>query len=438
MDSPTPARLPRHLLAQPTFRQALRERDFALVFTMAHAAGLSFNRLGEGCGIKSERVSKVARGTAAVTALDTVERIADGLRIPGSLLGLAARPWEDSPAPDAHDGEDPMKRRQMLRGALAAGLTGTALAALTTARQTVDQSLAADAPADLADLEAATETYGYGYHGRPPLRFLADIAADFSALRPMMDVPQAVATRTRLCRTAGQMAGMAAIVFHDLGARSEARRWFATARRAADESGDPQLCAWLYAREAMVPLNYGAPRAAAQLAEAARRAAGDRPTSAATLAAAVAGRAYALCQQPERAREALAAADAMMERLAPGERADTWLTHGEQKHRVHLSHALTALGATRRAREQQHRALELSAPTSTMTRTLLLIDNATCAHHEGETEEACRRAASVLVGLPHDYRPGIIRSRALDLCRSIPPRHHHEPAVRELANLLAA
>ncbi|MGA5559215.1 hypothetical protein [Streptomyces lavendulocolor] len=38
-----------------------------------------------------------------------------------------------------------------------------------------------------------------------------------------------------------QMAGMAAIMLHDLGARNEARSWFATASQAARESGDRQL-----------------------------------------------------------------------------------------------------------------------------------------------------------------------------------------------------
>jgi hypothetical protein len=38
--------------------------------------------------------------------------------------------------------------------------------------------------------------------------------------------------------------------------------------------------------------------------------------------------------------------------------------------------------------ESQQRALELSAPTSTMTRTLLNIDAAACSHHDGDTEQA--------------------------------------------------
>ncbi|MGW4995217.1 hypothetical protein ACWEQ3_47905 [Streptomyces mirabilis] len=421
--------------------RALRERDFTTVFALAHDAGISYNRIAEACALKSERVSQIARGTTAVTALAIVERIAGGLRIPGALLGLAAQPWEDtavlSTEPD-HGEDDPMKRRNLLRGALAAGLTAPALAALTAARTDVDQTLSPDAPQDLADLEAAAESYGYGYHGQQPTRVLADLVTDFMTLRPLLTVPQPAPIRARLCRTAGQMAGMTAIVLHDLGSRRESRAWFATASRAAAESGDDQLRAWILAREAMVPLNYGAPRAAAELADRARHAAGTRPTAAATLAAAVAARAYALNHQSEQARAALAAADALMGQLPEGERSDTWLTYSEQKHHVHLSHALTMLGDTRRARESQQRALELSAPTSTMTRTLLNIDGAACSHQDGDSEDACRRTVAALTGLPDGYRTGLVRRRALDLYEAIPAQHHREHAVRELRDVLAA
>lgn len=184
-------------------------------------------------------------------------------------------------------------------------------------------------------------------------------------------------------------------------------------------------------------LNYGAPKAAAGLADQARHAAGNRPTAAAVLAAAVAARAYALNHQSEQARQALTAADTLMDGLPESERSDTWLTYGEQKHHVHLSHAFTTLGDTGRAQESQQRALELSAPTSTMTRTLLTIDGAACAHHDGDTEQACHRTVDALTALPTDYRTGLVRRRALDLYEAIPAQHHHERAVRELRDVVA-
>ncbi|MGA5703589.1 hypothetical protein [Peterkaempfera bronchialis] len=130
---PSPAALPRPLLGDPHLLAALRARDFGVVFAAANRAGLSYNRIAEACSMKAERVSQVARGASEVKTLDAIERISDGLRIPGVLMGLAARPWEGtdhSAHPHAQDGVDPMKRRDLLRGALAAGLTSAALATL--------------------------------------------------------------------------------------------------------------------------------------------------------------------------------------------------------------------------------------------------------------------------------------------------------------------
>lgn len=45
------------------------------------------------------------------------------------------------------------------------------------------------------------------------------------------------------------------------------------------------------------------------------------------------------------ARQALAAADALMDRLPEGERSDTWLTYGEQRHHVPLGLAVEGVGA---------------------------------------------------------------------------------------------
>ncbi|MFD3481926.1 hypothetical protein [Streptomyces sp. NPDC058665] len=153
---------------------------------------------------------------------------------------------------------------------------------------------------------------------------------------------------------------MVAIVLHDLGEHREAHRWFATARRAAKQSGDRLLHAWVLGREAMVPLNYGAPAAAAKLTDEARHLAGNSPSAAAALAAAVASRAYAIGGHRDKALVAVADVERLAGRLTPQQHADTWFGYPLQKHHVHMSQALTQLGETGRAYETQATALELS------------------------------------------------------------------------------
>ena len=71
-----------------------------------------------------------------------------------------------------------------------------------------------------------------------------------------------------------------------------------------------------------------------------------------------------------------------------------------------------------------------------MTRTLLNVDDAACSHHDGDTEQACRRAVDALTGLPDGYRTGLVRRRALDLFHAIPAEHHRERDVRELRDVV--
>jgi transcriptional regulator with XRE-family HTH domain len=420
--------------------QAVATRTFSTVFNAAKTAGLSYNAIAAATGMKAERVSLVARGEAKITGIDTIERIADGLHIPGGMLGLAARCWENITSVDPQPGREneSMQRRQLLRGALAAGLTATSLKPIADVLAEADHALTADGPADLAHLEAVTEQHSYGYGGRVPSDVLADLIADFADVTPLLQRPQPAATRTALSRTMGQLGGMAAVVLHDLGNRREAYAWFATAARAAEEAGDRSLQAWILARKAMVPLNFGSHQTAADLAEQARRIAGTANTAVAALAAAVAARAYALAGRSDQADSAIRAANHLADALPDAERADTWFGHCEQKHHVHLSHALTALGETKRARESQTHALALSAPTSTLTRTLLRLDAATCQHRDGDTLDACQAAVAALTDVPARFRTGLTRSRAVDLYRCVPVNVRSAPAVRALAEVLGS
>ncbi|MFE0423692.1 hypothetical protein [Streptomyces sp. NPDC058953] len=439
MEPLSPTALPTTLLNDPRVRAALERCDIGAVFALAHAqGGLSFNRIGEACDIRPERVSRMARGDGTVSSLPVLERIADGLRIPGARLGLAARPWEIGPMPDTNDDEqedDPMKRRAVLRGALAAGMAGPGLAALTTTRKDVDAALAADRATDLDYWESTTERYGYGYHGQDPAAVLGDLAAEFDDLRPLLTRPHSDADRSVLAHVTGQLAGMVAIVLHDLGHHRESHRWSATAARAAEKSGDRLLHAWVLAREAMVPLNYGAAAASARLADRARHIAGAAPSAAGALASAVAARAYAVSGDRQRALDAVADVERLADHLTPQQRADTWFGYPLQKHHVHLSQAFTHLGETRRAYETQQAALALTRTPSLMTRALITIDEATCRAHDGDRDTAARLAARVYGDLPEAYRTGLTRTRTLALYRALP---HDTPGRDTLADALSA
>jgi len=433
--NPISRALPRHLLTEPEVRQALAQRNFTVVFTAAQRAQLSFNAIADAIGIKADRVSKIARGIGEITGIETVERIADGLRIPGEMLGLATRPWETAP-PSPPRQEDPMHRRGLLRGTLAAGtasLTGVAGALART-----NEALAYTGSEALTSIEAAAEAYSRGYRGRAPTDVLDELADEVDRAAPRLLWQQSAASRKALTHAIGQLGGLTAIVLHDLGRHREADQWFATAARSAQRSGDQQLHAWILARHAMVPLNFGAPLVAVRLAEQARHLAGDTDTPAAALAASVTARAHALAGTHDLALDALNDADRIAGKLDAVQTADTWIGYCPQKHQVHRSQALTLLGKTGLARAAQHTALELTAPASTMTRTLLLLDAAACDHRDGESLAACEAATTALTAAAGRFRDGLVHRRGVELHRSLPPDLRESRAGRALADALAA
>lgn len=251
----------------------------------------------------------------------------------------------------------------------------------------------------------------------------------------MLHHPQRV--RADLTRAVGQLGATTAIVLHDMGRHREAGRFFATAVKAAEESRAQQLLVWVRARHAMTPLNYGAPKTAARLAELARAAAGGRDTAAAALASSVTARAYALSGHPEQAMAAVSEADRIASRLLAAETVDTWMGYPEQKHHVHRSQALTALADTTAARESQQAGLRL-ASAGGMTRPLLLLDGAMCVLRDGDPVGACEAAAEVLRAAPARFRDGLVLRRARELHGMVPDGVRRAAAGRELAELLTA
>ncbi|MFF4161394.1 hypothetical protein [Streptomyces sp. NPDC001678] len=85
---------PAHLLSSEAMISACRERDFAQVFKLAKRAGMYNATISSLVHLTQSRVGEIASGKHKIVKMDVIERVADGLRIPGHMLGLARREWE--------------------------------------------------------------------------------------------------------------------------------------------------------------------------------------------------------------------------------------------------------------------------------------------------------------------------------------------------------
>ncbi|MBD0691146.1 hypothetical protein [Streptomyces sp. CBMA123] len=93
-DARVPDRLPAGLLANPEMIAACRRRDFAAVFRLLKLAGIYPSLIARACDMTPSRVGEIMSGKRKIEKINLIERIADGLHIPGRMLGLAAREWE--------------------------------------------------------------------------------------------------------------------------------------------------------------------------------------------------------------------------------------------------------------------------------------------------------------------------------------------------------
>ncbi|MEU0687077.1 helix-turn-helix domain-containing protein [Streptomyces uncialis] len=334
----------------------------------------------------------------------------------------ASRRWrrkQRRAAPDGEGKEETAVERRRFFGVAAVTAGTAALPGIAEARQGIDAGLSGSNAGDLAYLAGAFERHRGGYHGRPPSVVLDEMTADLGLLREVLGRPHPAATRAELARTAAGITGLVAIIQHDRGDQRDAYGWFATAEQAARESGDRHMLAWVLARHAMVPLNYGAPKTAAALAMRSRTEAGKTPTAAAALAAAVTARALASTGDHQAALRAVADARSIADRLDTSQAADTWFGYPLQKHHVHLSQAFTLMGRTREAYAEQEAALSLTRSPSVMTRALLSIDTALCLSVDGDQSAAAELASDIWTRLPDAYRQGLVRSRAESLHRTM-------------------
>ena len=109
---PEPREIVAALLGDQRLLTACAARDMGSVFRLLNTRGLSTRRIAAAVNVTQGRLYDYMTGKSRVEKLTTFEQIADGLHIPGHLLGLARRHWEPIavtpmiPAIAAPDGDD--------------------------------------------------------------------------------------------------------------------------------------------------------------------------------------------------------------------------------------------------------------------------------------------------------------------------------------------
>jgi tetratricopeptide (TPR) repeat protein len=233
---PTPEPLPASLLADPAFVSACGRREIGAVFQLARrAVGAGPAQLARRTGLSTSRVTEIMAGGRTVSSMDVIERIADGLRVPGRMLGLADRPWESAAEPDAYRPAAVPETWEVL--------------------DMLSRSTASDAA--LTHLEAAVADTAFRYPSTPPAESVPTLQRQLVGVHEMLARPQSLAARRRGVRILAAVSGLLGLAHHDLGDRSRSDAHFHLGAVAAGEGEADDLTAWLLTMQSIVEYTAG-------------------------------------------------------------------------------------------------------------------------------------------------------------------------------------
>jgi transcriptional regulator with XRE-family HTH domain len=368
-DSPVTA-LPAHVLQQRDMRRALAVHDFGTVFFMARKwAGVSYSKISDAIGIKPERIGRLARGDGAITSYAKFCEIADALRIPGAMIGLATRPWEaptvvidcdpaprsaaaSAPAPIlAHQAGQPLPDtvRPGMDLAIvhypvpppdsAPAISQVDLDAELEALELARRVEASDVGnGTLTRLEAVADEVAMAYATTPPAELLPRVCGHLDYVVRLIESRKTLQQHQRLLVTGGWLSLTAATLHIDLRHRDAAHAFLITAEQMAHSAGQDEIRAWCDETRAWDMLTGGQFREALELSQRAQDRAPAR-SSALIQATAQEGRACARMGQPLQTRDVLARVSRLVANLPMPE-------HPEHHYRYDPSKAISYTATT--------------------------------------------------------------------------------------------
>jgi transcriptional regulator with XRE-family HTH domain len=403
------------LLDRRDFRQALRARDFGMVFRLLRRhQGTTQAQIAAATGLTQGRVSKLMSDLQMrVMHIDVIERIADGLRIPGVMVGLAARPWEtgELERDESEQGEDHVLRRTALRagGAL---LMGGLVEALDSEPDAMNSALDTSniSPERLSYFEATAERLGVDVIQVVPTQILSTTVSHFRSVRRLVREQQKTAHRVRLVRTGAQYATVVGEILFNQGSFELATMWYKTAYRAAVDIGDRYLADIALAGQSYIPTYSDDPTGVVRIT-------GARLDRRLTPSPAVAwlwgfnAKAHAALGAADAARRAFDHARQALDESPRSQVRPGIFSFVEEKLEFYEASAFVTLGDAANAVSAADRALKHYDPNETTEPALVRFERASALVLSGELDEGCRFAAGTVLD-PRTYHSVTVRGRA--------------------------
>jgi len=364
-----------------------------------------------------------------------------------------ARP-EDHPAPGqdgvadsavlswlAADDEDDVNRRALLKLLGGAALAAPFAGHLEHLRRGLDAALGA--PTGAADVEEWEHTafrYAREVGYLPPAQVFPALMADLAEVQTrLVRAPDAL--RPRMAHVCGQLSALTAIALFQQGDPEGARRYWRTALRAADQSGDPALQSLVRGRRAVYALYEEQPAPTAlELAEEAIGVGRGGPYPGVASGHGTRARALALLGRHDEARRALGDLEDVFARLPESTVADRGSQWGwsEQRLRFVQSHVQSLAGRLGEAATAQDAALALYPASQIIDPALVELHRAMCIVAAGDPSEGARHTVRTIQALPEGFRDNALvrRTAALSL-GAVPERVRNLPAVAEARELIS-
>ncbi|MBN1171071.1 MAG: helix-turn-helix transcriptional regulator [Micromonosporaceae bacterium] len=397
-------------------------------------AGLSLRDLARQVNYDFSYLSQVERGQRPGSPT-LAERCDDVLGTNGALVALF------EPTPRDREGDaDTMRRRTILAAltALATGATtSAALVSAEAARQGMATALGDIPGAD--EWEAIAAAYARDFYTTAPANLLSELTADLIVLQQTIEAETCERAHRDLRHAAAQLSVVMAMTFASLGQTRTARRWWRTARRAADQANDPEIQAWTRKWEVVNGLYERRPISELlALADESLAIAGTRTGSGTT--GTLAGKAQALStlRDADSARATLRQLATACERLPSSVVDDDCSMFGWPEYRLRYteSYVYTNLGDTTAAYAAQERALALYPPELARERAQLQLHRARCLVIDGHLDDGLAYGTQILDNLDATYHNELLYEMGRAIITAVPAAERRRPTLADFRHRL--